>query len=418
MFDFANSGYTTVVLTAVFNAYFVAHVAGAMDSGAATLLWTLAVGAANAAVLLTAPIVGAYADARAAKKRMLAWTTAICGCATALLATVGPGDVVLGFVLIVVSAFAFGTGEDLIAAFLPEIATRENMGRISGYGWALGYVGGLATLLATLVWIRAGEAAGRTGAESVPTAMLIVAGVYVAAALPTFLWLQERAQPVGESGVSAVAGARQALARLVQTIRAAHEFQDLFRLLASITVYAAGVNTVVVLAAVYAQQVLGFTTQETLLLILVVNVAAAVGAFAFGHLQDRFGSVRTLSFTLLLWIAALIGAVLGETNLEFWVVGHTMGFAMGGSQSAGRALVGQFAPAGRQGEFFGLWGLAMKLSGVLGPPTYGLVAWASGGQHRLGLLATMAFFVVGLVILSGVDEARGRAAALQVIPED
>lgn len=157
---------------------------------------------------------------------------------------------------------------------------------------------------------------------------------------------------------------------------------------------------------------LGFSTQDTLILILVVNVAAALGAFIFGHVQDRVGSVRTLSISLLLWIAALVGAVVAESDAAFWLVAHTMGIAMGASQSAGRALVGQFAPHGRQGEFFGLWGLAMKLSGVLGPPTYGLVAWASGGRHRVGLMVTACFFLGGLALLRGVDEKRGRRAAI------
>ncbi len=410
MFDFANSGYTTVVLTAVFNAYFVATVAGALESGTATLVWTLAVATANALVLVSAPVIGAYADARAAKKRLLFASTLLCAGGTAAMATVGPGDILWGAFLVVVSAVAFGTGEDLIAAFLPEIASREQMGRISGYGWGLGYIGGLLTLGACLAWVRAGEALGSTAAEGVPGTMLIVASVYLLASLPTFLWLRERAEPM--PGVTPGAGAREAFVRLAATLRDAAAFADLFRLLASITIYAAGVNTVVVLAAVYAQEVLGFSTQDTLILILVVNVAAALGAFIFGHVQDRVGSVRTLSIALLLWIAALVGAVVAESDAAFWLVAHTMGIAMGASQSAGRALVGQFAPHGRQGEFFGLWGLAMKLSGVLGPPTYGLVAWASGGRHRVGLMVTACFFLGGLALLRGVDEKRGRRAAI------
>lgn len=411
MFDFANSGFTTVVLTAVFNAYFVATVAQTMSSGAATLLWTLAIASANALVLVSAPVIGAYADQRAAKKRLLAWSTLVCAAATAGLASVGPGDVVLAVLLVVLSAFAFGTGEDLIAAFLPEIATPSEMGRVSGYGWGLGYCGGLLTLGVCLGWIHYVQTSGGTSAEGVPGTMLIVALVYVLASLPTFVWLRERA--VAKPNLDAFAGARLAFRELGITLGRAHRYQDLFRLLASITVYAAGVNTVVVLAAVYAQEVLGFSAQDTLFLILVVNVAAAIGAVGFGHLQDRIGSVRTLALSLLVWIAALMGAVFAEGNLAFWIVGHLIGIAMGASQSAGRALVGQFAPPGRHGEFFGLWGLAMKLSGVLGPPTYGLVAWASGGQHRIGLSVTAGFFVVGLMILLSVDETRGRAAALE-----
>ena len=181
--------------------------------------------------------------------------------------------------------------------------------------------------------------------------------------------------------------------------------------LVTLAVYYCGINTVVVLAAVYAQQAMGFDTRETILLILVVNVTAAAGAFLFGQFQDRLGSVRTLALTLLVWIAALVLAYVTESRASFWVVANLVGLALGSSQSAGRALVGQFSPPERAAEFFGLWGLAGKLAAIVGPVTYGVIAWASRGDHRLALLSTGAFFVAGLVLLLTVNESRGRAAA-------
>lgn len=410
MYDFANSGYTTVVLTAVFSAYFVGVVAGGAGNGAATLLWTAAMGVTNFLVLASAPVLGAIADRSAYKKRFLAITTAGCVLFTGLLALIGPGDVALGMVLIVASAFMFATGENLIAAFLPEIAKTEDMGRISGYGWSLGYFGGMLVLGLCLMYIAWAEARGQGAAQFVPVTMLITAGAFAVAALPTFLWLRERARPQPlPTGAGFV---RVGFARVRETFAHARHYRDLFRFLLTLAVYYSGINTVVVLAAVYAQQVMGFGTQETIVMILVVNLTAAAGAFAFGHLQDRLGSVPTLAATLAVWIAALVLAYFTESRAGFWVVANLVGVALGSSQSAGRALVGQFSPPARTAEFFGLWGLAGKLAAIVGPVSYGLVTYFSHGDHRLALLATTVFFIAGFLLLMTVDERRGRAAAL------
>ena len=411
MFDFANSGYTTVVLTAVFNAYFVGVVAGgAGDDGRATLLWTVATSLANVLVLLSAPVIGAMADHGAHKKRFLLLSTLGCVLATALLGFVGPGDVVLGMALLVLSAFLFHTGEDLIAGFLPEIASSRDMGRISGYGWSLGYLGGLLVLGMCLVYIQWAQARGAAAEQYVPVTMWITAVMFAVAALPTFLWLRERAIPqrlaANENYI------RVGFARVRHTFAHARHYRDLFRFLVTLAVYYCGINTVVVLAAIYAQEVMGFSMQENIILILVVNVTAAVGAYGFGLIQDRLGSVRTLAITLVVWIAALVLAYFTHTRAAFWVVANLVGISLGSSQSAGRALVGQFSPPERSAEFFGLWGLSGKLAAVIGPLVYGLVTYVSHGDHRLALLSTCAFFIVGLLMLLTVDERRGRAAAV------
>jgi len=178
-----------------------------------------------------------------------------------------------------------------------------------------------------------------------------------------------------------------------------------------LAVYHAGIQTVVVLATVYAQQVMGFGTVESLWLILVVNITAAAGALAFGHLQDRIGSVPALALALVLWLVAGGLAWAAEGQAQFWVAANLIGIAMGASQSAGRALVGRFSPAGRTAEFFGLWGVAVKLAAIIGPLGYGLLSFVTGGDHRTALLSTLAFFAIGLLLLRGIDERRGMVAA-------
>ncbi len=411
MYDFANSGYTTVVLTAVFNAYFVGVVAAGAGTGSDTFLWTLATSIANALVLLSAPVIGAMADHGAHKKRFLAITTAGCVIATAALATVGAGDIALAMTLLVLSAFFFHTGEDLIAGFLPEIARPSAMGRVSAYGWSLGYLGGLAVLGLCLGYIHLAGQRGVSANDAVPATMLITAVAFALAALPTFLWLRERAVPQrlprGQS-IFAV-GWR----RVRDTLTHLRRHRDLFRFLIALALYYSGIYAVIVLAAVYAQKVMHFTVTDTLLLILVVNLTAAAGAFAFGWFQDRIGSQRTLVLTLVLWIAAVLTAWASDTRAVFWLAANLVGIAMGSSQSAGRALVGVFTPKARTAEFFGLWGVAGKLASVIGPPVYGLTVLLTHGDHRLALLGMSVFFVAGLLVLLTVDEARGRRAARQ-----
>ena len=409
MYDFANSGYTTVILTAIFNAYFVGVVAAESGNGHATLLWTLTIAAANALVLLSAPVIGAIADYSGAKKRFLVVTTLGCVLFTALLSFVGPGDVSLAIILVILATFMFASGENLIAAFLPEISTPETMGRLSGYGWALGYLGGLLALILCLVYVTYAENQGLDASNYVPVSTLIVAALFGMAALPTLLWLRERnnvSESLRNTHLIAIG-----FERLRITLRHASQHTDLFRFLISLTTYYSGIHIVIVLAAVYAQEVMGFKTQDTIILIMVVNVTAAIGALLFGHLQDQIGSSRCITITLLIWSAAVICAYFATDEALFWIAANLIGIALGGAQSAGRALVGQFTPSGRQGEFFGLWGLATKLSAIVGPLTYGGMIYLFEGDHRIALLSTLVFFILGLVFLATVDEKRGREMA-------
>ncbi len=405
MYDFANSGYTTVVITAIFNAYFVAVVAG--KAPWATFAWTAALAVSYALILVTAPFVGAWADLHAAKKKLLALTTIGCVAATTALSLAGPGDLALAITLLVLSNFFFGSGENLIAAFLPEIADEDALGKVSGWGWSLGYLGGLVSLGACLAWVSHAQVQGLGAADFVPGTLLITAALFALASLPTFLLLRERARP--KAGLPSVGAA---FARVGQTLRATRAYRDMRRFMLCVVFYQAGIQAVIALAAIYAEQAMGFTTQETITLIFLVNITAALGAFAFGHWQDRIGHVRAIGLTLVGWIVMVVLAAGAQGPAAFWLAANVAGLCLGASQSAGRALVGFLAPPERHAEFFGLWGLAVKLSAILGPLTYGAVTWITGGDHRLAMLITGGYFVVGLVILRGVDAQRGRRAAL------
>jgi MFS transporter, UMF1 family len=399
MYDFANSAYTTVVITAVFSAYFVAGVAG--NAAWATFAWTAALSVSYAAILVTGPLIGAWADAHAAKKRLLFATTLGCVLFTAALYFAQPGAVAVSLVFLIFSNYFFGAGENLIAAFLPELADSRAMGRVSGWGWSFGYLGGLAALGICLLYISSTQ---QPASRFVPMTMLITAAFFALAAVPTFLFLRERAVPQPRI--------ENPWARVKQTLQHAQQYRDLRRFLLCLLFYQAGITAVVSLAAIYAEQAMKFTTQQTITLILVVNITAAVGAFGFGYLQDAVGHVRAVAIALVGWIVMVVIAGLSQSHSSFWLAANLAGLCMGSSQAAGRALVGYLAPPARLAEFFGLWGLAVKAASIFGPLTYGAVTLVFAGNHRLGIFVTGLYFVIGLLLLRRIDVERGRAAAL------
>ena len=408
MYDFANSGYTTVVITAVFAAYFVGGIA--QKAPWATFAWTLALSISYAVVMVTMPSLGAYADLRAAKKRILAVVTIGCVVSTAALAFARPGAVAMAMLLVVVSNVFYSYGESLTAAFLPELAHPDSMGKVSGWGWGFGYFGGMLALGICLAYVLWAQAHGIPAARFVPVTMVITAALYGLASIATFRLLRERARPhpqaLGEGGFAA------SLHRLQRTFAQARRYRDFMWLLACAVFYQGGVAVAVSLAAIYAESVIGFQQQETMVLIFVLNLAAAGGAFGWGYLQDRIGHKLALGSTLVGWVAVCVIAALSSTKGQFWWAAAIAGLCMGSSQSAGRALAGMFAPPAQLAEFYGLWTFAIRLSSIIGPLTYGTITWATAGNQRLAIVSTAVMFVIGLVLLLKVDVARGRQAAL------
>lgn len=418
MYDFANSGYTTVVITAVFAAYFV----GGIAKGApwAAFAWTAALSTSYAIVMLTMPAIGAWADQHAAKKRVLMMVTAGCVLATAALAVTprfagapgasggaGVGGVALAMALVIVSNAFYSYGESLTGAFLPELATAEGMGKVSGWGWGWGYIGGMLALGICLAYVLWSQARGLPAAHFVPVTMLITAAIYGASACATFVLLPERAQP---RPAGAGLGAWQ---QLRATYRQARAYRDFMWLLACTVCYQGGVAVAITLAAIYAEQVIGFVASETMVLIVVLNIAAAVGAFSFGYVQDRIGHKVSLAGTLVAWVAVCVIAAMVTTKGGFWWAAAIAGLSMGSSQSAGRAMTGYLAPPKQLAEFFGLWTFATRLASIVGPLSFGAITWMTGGNQRIAILSTAVLFVAGLLLLLPIDMQRGRQAALR-----
>ena len=408
MYDFANSGYTTVVITAVFAAYFVGGIARKAEW--ATFAWTAALSISYAIVMLTMPSLGAYADLRAAKKRLLLLTTIACVVTTGALALAGPGSVVLAMGLIILSNTFYSYGESLTASFLPELARPEAFGKVSGWGWSFGYLGGMLALGCSLGYVLWAQSQNISADKFVPVTMLITAVIYGAAASMTFWLLGERARP--NPSALRQGGLKASLAQLKITFKQARRFKDFMWFLACGVCYQGGVAVAITLAAIYAEQVIGFLPQETMVLIFVLNIAAAVGAFGFGYFQDKVGHKLALGITLVGWIATCVIAAITTTKGGFWYAAAIAGFCMGSSQSAGRAMAGLFAPPEQLGEFFGLWTFATRLASIIGPLSYGAITWITGGNQRIAIMSTSILFMAGLVLLLPVNVKRGREAAL------
>jgi MFS transporter, UMF1 family len=405
MYDFANSTFATIVATSVFSAYFVGVIAGTLQSGFALLLLTLTATVASLIVVCSAPIVGAIADIYAIKKRILLISTIGCVACVALLSFAGPGTITYALALLGLAYVFYGTGENLIAAFLPEIASPQAMGRVSAFGWMVGYFGALGLLGICFLYANAAQAGGLPSTQYVPNIMLITAASFAVASAATFLGLNERAKPklhLAKANVVALA-----FGQLRETIKSAEEYRDLFKFLRALFVFSCGTTTVVSLAAVYAQEAMGFQPKDIMLLVAVVNITGAIGSIMFGFIQDRIGSIKTLHVTLMIWIVGTTIAALSTDRAMFWLAANLIGVAMGASLSTSRAVVGRFSPENRCAEFFGLWGLAIKLATAAGPLSFALLTFITNDNYRAAIFLTIIYFAAGMWLLRDVNEERG-----------
>lgn len=394
-YDFANSAFITVVITVVYGPYFTGVVAAGW-AGANTL-WSVILASSQVVVMVFGPALGVLADVTGSKKKFLLSMMWVCSAATAALWLTGPGTVALAAGLVIVAYAAFSFGENFCASFLSELSTPANCGRISGYGWSFGYLGGLGALgLAMLVLA--------VSPDGVRWVFVVTALFMVAATLPVLLLLRERKQP--ESHV-----ARWWQLGWESVLRAARDLpqhRDLLRFFWAFLLYMSGLGAVVAFAAIYSVEVLGFTTGENLVLFASLQISSALGALAFGWWQDRAGSVNMLTAALLLWCLVAVGAYFCQTKEVFFLVGNVAGLAIGSCQAGSRAVVSLLSPRERAAEFFGFWGVFGKFAAVVGPLFMGVLADLF--DLRVAVLSTLVFFVGGLLVLRTVRmSARGPA---------
>jgi len=403
MYDFANSAFTTLIVTFIFSKYFAEVIAPDPTEGA--IWWTRAIQVSAVTVALMTLVLGAMADFGGRKKGFLFAATLTCVLATASLFWMRPGHVWIAAGVFIVANVAYEVTQALYNAFLPEIADEEHMGRISGFGWGLGYFGGLLCLALALGmvtgWIPS------TDHLDVRATNLLVAGWFFMFSIPIFVFLRRR-QPRRSAPLSTYV--RSGFTRVGDTFRHLRGYREALKLLIARLVYNDGLVTVFSMAAIYAGAVFGMDTSEVLMLGIVVNVVAGVSAMAFGFVNDRIGGVKTIGVTLVVLIATTLLAMWAPSRTWFWVSAVLLGLMVGPNQAASRSLLASFIPAHKQGELFGFYAFSGKLASVLGPLTYGVVLGATG-HHRWAMGSIIVFFVVGLSLLALVDEREGQRLA-------
>ncbi len=393
-YDFANSAFTTVVITVVGGVWFVGTIAG--GAAWANTAWATALAASQLLAIVLGPSLGAWADATQRRRQLLLWTMAGCVTSTLGFALAGLAGAAWALGTVLAGNLCFALGENFCASFLPHLAPPDRQGRLSGFGWSFGYAGGLVSLGFCLAILQGTDL-------GVPAAVAATAGFMALATLPTALWLREPAP--SRTKVSSPAPAKWRHPAVLWRDFSARPGLPGF--LTAFTLYMAGLNIVVVFAAIFGAQVLGLTMAENLTLFLLLQVGSAAGALLAGLAQDRVGSVNTLTATLLLWLAVCLAAFFVRDKSAFFFVGNAAGLAMGGIQAASRAVVARLSPPDQSAEYFGFWGVAGRLAATGGPLLAGLAADLAG-TSTVVLLAGC-FFAAGLGVLR-YNSARSQAA--------
>lgn len=422
LYDFGNSAYAAVVLLAVYSAYFQGGVVGGPEG---TRLWGLSVGIAMLVVAVTAPVLGAIADFSGAKKRLLGFYTVMTVLFTGALFFATPGQVAIGMIAFILAEIGYRSGQVFYNALLPEIARPEEIGRVSGYGWAIGNIGGILCLLIILPLIVFVD-----NNFVVRLSLVITAVFFAISALPLFLWLPERAQrrplPPGESYVSVAAS------RLRRSIRTTRRFKEFLKYMGAFLVFDGGIIMALDFAAIIGAVLFGMDQQQLILFVILVQITNVFGAYFFGWLVDRLGGKPSLILSLLIMLVVVIALYFNRTTTGFFLIGALAGVGMAGAQSVSRAMVAFFSPPGQSAEFYGFFAMGGRASSFIGPTIYGFIAAESalwyqaqgqGAQlaeqlgQRMAILAIAVFIGIGLILLTFVDERAGRAAALEAEAE-
>ena len=416
LYDFGNSAYASVVLLAVYSAYFKEQVVGGAEG---SRLWGLAVSLAMFVVAVTSPFLGAIADFSGAKKKFLFFFTSLACLFTGLLFFVQKGDVLMGMLFFVLAEIGYRSAQVFYNGLLPEIAAPWELGRVSGIGWAIGTAGGIVILLIILPLVILVK-----GLFVVRLSFVITALFFALFALPVFLWLKERAQPQPlppDQNYFTVA-----IQRLRRTFREARRFREFLKFIVAFLIYNDAVIMALDFSAIIGAVLFGMNQQQLILFFILVQATNVIGAYGFGYLADAVGCKRSLIFSNLFMTAIIIALYFTQTLSGFFVLGALAGIAMAGLQSVSRTMVSVMAPPGRSAEFYGLFAVAGRTSSFIGPMVYGIVAaeaalWfqrqglaarlAEQAGQRVAILTIAVFLIMGLVALLTVNEQAAREAA-------
>lgn len=421
LFDFGNSAYAAVVVLAVYSAYFQDTVVGGAEG---SRLWGIAIGIAMLIGAIISPVLATIADFTASKKRFLLVFSTLSWVFTALLFFVEKGDIAMGMVFFILAEIGYRAGQVFYNSLLPDITTPEEVGRVSGNGWAIGSAGGIVCLLLILPFIVMVK-----GALVVRASLAFTALFFALSTIPLFLHVKEMGRPqklpAGENYATI------AFKRLRRTIKAVSHFREFGKFVVAFLVYNDGIDMAMRFASIIGAVLYGMNQQQLIVLIILVQVTSIAGAYFFGVIGEKVGFKKALLISLVLMIAAVVWLFFNPSVTGYFVIASLAGFALTGVQSVSRTVVSLFAPRGQSAEFFSFFAVAGKASSVVGPTLYGfLVAGvalsmerqgiaariAEQAGQRAGILSIAAFLIVGTLLLLAVNEKRARLAAVQYEP--
>lgn len=388
LFDFANTSFSIVVVTFLYAVYFKKTVA--MGEPIGDLYWSIATSAAMIVTAIISPVLGAIADYSAGKKRFLLFFTLLCVAATSLLYFTGRGEIFYGVFIFVLANIGFEAGLVFYDAFLPEITSPKNYGRVSGYGFAMGYLGSLASLGIVFPFIQA---------DMIKETFPVAAVFFLLFSLPLFIFLKDNRKVVTRTESYLAIGAK----RVWTTLTHLKYYKNLAIFLLAYFFYIEGVNTVIFFSGNYASTTLGFSDTELLIFFVTVQTTAIIGSVLLGIVADSIGQKKTIMISLFMWLVVVLMAFMVEEKNLFYIVGLLAGAAMGSSQSTSRSLMSRLTPPDKKTEFFGFYSFFGKSSAVIGPMVFGLISYISGNQ-RLAIISIAFFFIIGMLILTKVKD--------------
>lgn len=387
LFDFANSSYSAVIASVIFPVFYTSTIVG-NESGAGDLWWGAAISLSMAFVAISSPFLGGIADYAGIKKRMLLFYTLLCTSSVASLYFLDKGMAFEGFVLIILANIGMEGGIIFYNSFLPIVAEPTHHGRVSAWGFSIGYAGSIISLLLAMLLIN-------KGLLNITWPMVaLFFGIF---SLPAFIFLP-RDRMLGTGLLSsAVKGFRQTYKSLKRI--SANKEQRKF--LIAYFLYEDGVNTVIVFSSIFAATTLGFQSTELIIMYLIVQATALIGALSMARPIDYWGPKKVVTLSLMLWVLVTISAFFIYDKLYFFATASLAGLGLGTVQAATRAFYTQFIPSGQESEYFGVYSLVGKSSAIIGPLTFGYLSTVFGSQ-RPAILSIALFFLIGIIIIRTV----------------
>ncbi|MBS1516527.1 MAG: MFS transporter [Bacteroidetes bacterium] len=386
LFDFGNSSYAVIIVAFVFAVYFKNVIASGENIG--DFYWSLGI---NISMIITAvlnPVCGAIADYSSNKKKFLFLFTVLCVVSTSLMYFTGEGTILFAVILFILSNIGFQTGLTFYDAFISEIAEPKDYNKVSGYGYAAGYVGSVISVI--LVFPL----------KDNPNILFVISAVFfLVFSMPLFLFLNEKKRAVENVKINYIS---YGFKKVISTVKNINKFRNLKNFLLAFFFYIDAVNTIIFFSGIYASSTLKFTITELAVFFLIVQITAMAGSYLFVLIGDRIGIIKSLNINLIFWTLLTIAVFVTNDKNSFFVIGGFAGLFLGSTQSLSRTLMTFLTPVEMKTEFFGFYALMDKTSTLIGPLTFGLVSWLSGSQ-KLAVLSVGLFFIVGMFLLKKVN---------------